>query len=409
MNKQLLEKYAKLTVYTGVNVKPGQPVIINASVEVAPFVECVVKYAYEAGAKRVTVNWSMLSVTRLAYENESLETLAEVKKWQKEKYKSYQEDLPCMIHIISDDPDGLSGIDQQKVQTARQRSSKVLKRYRDAIDNKYQWTIVAVPSVKWAKKVFPELSENDAVEKLWDEILKAVRISKDNDPVKAWEEHNAFLLDKCNKLNSYAFEKIHYSAKNGTDLTVGLIEGANWMGGGETTSMGKYFNPNMPTEEVFVSPKAGVCEGVVYSSKPLAYQGEVIDEFSITFKNGRAVEAKAKRGEELLKKMISMDKGAAMLGECALVPYDSPISNSGVLFYETLFDENASCHLALGAGFDNVLPDYDTLGKKGCQEKGINDSMIHVDFMIGTSDLSITGYQKDGTEVLIFKDGNWAI
>jgi aminopeptidase len=409
MNQKLLEKYAALTVCTGINVKENQPVIINASVEVAPFVELVVKEAYKAGAKSVTVNWDMQSITKLSYEHETLDTLAEVKKWQKEKIKSYQNDLPCMIHIISDDPDGLKGIDQQKVQTARQRRSKVLKRYRDAIDNKYQWTIVAVPSKAWAKKVFPELSEEAAVERLWDEILKAVRIDENTDPVKAWEKHNALLLEKCEKLNSYAFEKIHYSSKNGTDLTVGLIDGALWMGGGETTLGGNYFNPNMPTEEVFISPKAGACEGVVYSSKPLAYQGEVIDEFSLTFKNGRAVEAHAKRGEELLKKMISMDKGAAMLGECALVPYDSPISNSGVLFYETLFDENASCHLALGAGFDNVLPDYDTLGKKGCQEKGINDSMIHVDFMIGTADLCIKGYTKDQKEVLIFKDGNWAI
>lgn len=409
MNTKLLEKYARLTVCTGINVKKGQPVIINASVDQKEFVKYIVKEAYEAGAGKVTVNWSMQEVTRLSYIHESLESLSEVKKWQKEKMKSYITDLPCMIHVLSDDPDGLKGVDQEKVQTARQNSSKVLKRYRDAIDNKYQWTIVAAPSVKWAKKVFPNLSDDEAVEKLWDEILKAVRISEDNDPVEEWNKHNAFLREKCDKLNELKFKKLHYTASNGTDLTVGFIDGALWCGGEEQTALGNWFNPNMPTEEVFISPKAKEAEGIVYSSKPLAYQGEVIDEFSITFKNGKAVKCQAKRGEELLKKMISMDKGASMLGECALVAYDSPISNSGVLFYETLFDENASCHLALGAGFDNVLPDYDTLGKKGCQEKGINDSMIHVDFMIGTKDLSIVGITEDEREVEIFRNGNWVI
>lgn len=409
MNTELLRKYAKLTVCTGVNVQKGQPVIVNASVDQKEFVKYIVEEAYKAGASWVTVNWSMQEVTRLAYTYETLETLSEVKKWQKEKMKSYITDLPCMIHVLSDDPDGLKGVDQDKVQTARQNTSKVLKRYRDAIDNKYQWTIVAAPSVAWAKKVFPDLSDTDAVERLWDEILKAVRISETNDPVADWAKHNAFLREKCDKLNEYKFSKIHYSASNGTDLTVGLIDGALWCGGDEESAMGNWFNANMPTEEVFISPKAKEAEGVVYSSKPLAYQGEVIDEFHIVFKNGKAVECHAKRGEELLKKMISMDKGACMLGECALVPYYSPISNSGILFYETLFDENASCHLALGAGYDNVLPDYDSLGKKGCREKGINDSMIHVDFMIGTKDLSVVGITADNREIEIFKNGNWVI
>ncbi len=409
MNTELLKKYARLTVQTGVNVKEGQPVIINASVEQSEFVKYVVEEAYKAGAKSVTVNWNMQEVTRLSYEHETLETLSEVKNWQKEKLKSYITDLPCMIHILSDDPDGLKGVDQEKVQTARQNTSKVLKRYRDAIDNKYQWTIIAVPSVKWAKKVFPKLSEKKAVERLWDEILKAVRIDENNDPVNEWNRHNAFLREKCNKLNDFGFDKIHYSASNGTDLTVWLIENSLWCGGDEATAGGNIFNPNMPTEEVFITPKAGKVEGVVYSSKPLAYQGEIIDEFSVTFKNGKAVDCKAKRGEELLKKMIAMDKGACKLGECALVAYDSPISNSGVLFYETLFDENASCHLALGAGYDCSIPNYTNLTKKECRDLGVNDSMIHVDFMIGTADLSIVGTTKDGQEVQIFKDGNWVI
>ncbi len=409
MNTQLLKKYAKLTVCTGINVKKGQPVIVNASVDQKDFVKYIVEEAYKAGAGSVTVNWNMQEVTKLSYEYESLETLSEVKKWQKEKMKSYITDLPCMIHVLSDDPDGLKGVDQEKVQTARQNTSKVLKRYRDAIDNKYQWTIVAAPSVPWAKKVFPDLSEEAAVERLWDEILKCVRISQDNDPVKEWEKHNAFLREKCEKLNALGFEKIHYTASNGTDLTVGLIKDSLWCGGDEATASGNIFNPNMPTEEVFITPKAGVADGIVYSSKPLAYQGEVIDEFSVTFKNGKAVECHAKRGEELLKKMISMDKGACKLGECALVPYDSPISNSGVLFYETLFDENASCHLALGAGYDCSIPNYTKLSKKECRELGVNDSMIHVDFMIGTNDLSIVGTTADKREVEIFKNGNWVI
>jgi aminopeptidase len=311
-----------------------------------------------------------------------------------------------MIHLHSADPDGLKGINQEKYSKATQAIRNVTKPYRDQMDNKYQWCIAAVPSVAWAKKVFPGERKSVAVEKLWEAILYSSRC--DEDPIASWDSHNKNLHAKCKYLNDLRIKTLIYKASNGTDFRVGMIEDAEFLGGAHETVQGVEFNANIPSEEVFISPKRGEADGIVYSSKPLSYQGEVIDNFSVRFENGKVVEVKAEQNEELLKKLVGMDEGAAYLGECALVPYDSPIRNSGVLFYTTLFDENAACHLALGRGFTNTIKDFDKYSLEELHEKGINDSMIHVDFMIGTEDLDITAETVDGKTVQIFKNGNWA-
>ena len=409
MKKTIMRKYAKLAVQKGVNLHKGQACVIQASVSEHDFAEMVAEEAYRAGAKWVRMEWTDQAVTRLHYRHQTVTELCKVADWTVEKMKFTAKELPCMIHIASADPDGLKGVDPGKMQKAMIAQSKVFKPIQDEMENKYQWTIVAVPSKAWAKKVFPGERTSTAVEKLWEEILRAVRITEDNDPAAEWDRHNQTLREKCEKLNAMDLDYLHYQAPNGTDFKCWLIPGGTWHGGCDTLPNGKVYNPNMPSEEVFTSPLRGKCEGTVVSTLPLSYQGTVIDSFSMDFKDGKAVAVHAKEHQDLLEKMIAMDEGAAMLGELALVPHDSPISNSGVLFYNTLFDENAACHIAMGRGFNETVPGFADMSKDELKEKGINDSMIHVDFMIGCKDLNITGYTRDGREVAIFRDGGWAI
>lgn len=407
MKKTVMQKYARLIARKGINVKKGQEVIVSASLDQPEFVKMVVEECYRAGASKVTVEWSYQPITKLHYRYRSLKTLSTFEKWEIEKLEHKCETLPATIYIESDDPDGLKGIDQTKVSKASQAKYPIIKPYHDKMDNKYQWCIAAVPGEAWAKKVFPEERTSKAVEKLWNAILYTSRADGD-DPVKAWEEHNADLKTRFEYLNSLGIESLHYIASNGTDFTVGLIPDALFMGGSEFTLGGTEFNPNIPSEEVFTSPMKGKAEGVVHATRPLSYRGELIENFSVRFENGKAVEVHAEKGEELLKQMISMDENAAYLGECALVPFDSPIRNSEITFFNTLFDENACCHLAFGRGFENCIKDFDKYTLEECREKGINDSLIHVDFMIGSEDLNITAHTRGGKDVAIFKDGNWA-
>lgn len=402
-----MQKYARLIARKGINVKKGQEVIVSASLDQPEFVKMVVEECYRAGASKVTVEWSFQPITKLHYRYRSLKTLSTFEKWEIEKLEHKCETLPATIYIESDDPDGLKGIDQTKVSKASQAKYPIIKPYHDKMDNKYQWCIAAVPGEAWAKKVFPGERMSKAVEKLWNAILYTSRADGD-DPVKAWEEHNADLKTRFEYLNSLGIESLHYTASNGTDFSVGLIPDALFMGGSEFTLGGTEFNPNIPSEEVFTSPMKGKAEGVVHATRPLSYRGELIENFSVRFENGKAVEVHAERGEELLKQMISMDENAAYLGECALVPFDSPIRNSEITFFNTLFDENACCHLAFGRGFENCIKDFDKYTLEECREKGINDSLIHVDFMIGSKDLNITAHTRGGKDVAIFKDGNWA-
>ena len=408
MKKTALKNYAKLLARVGLNVKKGQEVIIRAELDQPEFVKMVVEECYKAGAKDVTVEWSYQPLSKINVRYRSLKTMSTIEDWQLEKLKYRTKTLPCMLHISSADPDGLKGINQEKMTKASRALYPIQKPYIDEMDCKYQWCIAAVPGEAWAKKVFPGMRTSAAVEKMWEAILKTSRADGD-DPIAAWNEHNENLKKKFDYLNSLSIKSLHYTSSNGTDLKVGLIPGAQFMGGGENAlGSGIFFNPNIPSEEIFTTPMRGKAEGIVYSAKPLSYRGELIENFSVRFENGKAVEVKAEKNEELLKTMISMDENAGYLGEVALIPYNSPINDTGILFYNTLFDENASCHLALGRGFKNVLPGYENMSEEELLEKGINNSMIHVDFMIGSKDLSIAAETFDGKTIDIFKDGNWA-
>ena len=366
----------------------------------------VVEEAYKAKAKKVTVEWDYQPLAKLHVRYQSVKTMGTVTEFQKARQQHYCDTLPARIHLISEDPDGLKGMNTEKMAKARKMSYPILKPYIDKREGNQQWCIAAVPGAAWAKKVFPGLRTSVAIEKLWEAILFTSRVT--DDPIGEWEKHNKNLRDRCDYLNSLDIEKLHYTAANGTDLTVGMIPEAIFCGGGETNRQGVFYNPNIPTEECFISPKRGEAEGIVYSTKPLSYQGQLIDNFSIRFENGKAVEAKAEVGEELLNTMISMDEGAAYLGECALVPEKSPIAESGLLFYNTLFDENAACHLALGMGYCDTIRDHHNKSLEECRALGINDSMIHEDFMIGCDSMNIDAITRDGKTIPIFRNGNWA-
>ena len=406
MKKTVLREYAKLIVRCGVNVQKGQEVLIYAELDQPEFVKLVVEEAYKAKAKKVTVEWAYQPLAKLHVRYQSVKTMGTVTDFQKARQQHYCDTLPARIHLISEDPDGLKGMNMEKMAKARKMSYPILKPYVDQREGKKKWCIAAVPGAAWAKKVFPGLRTSVAIEKLWEAILFTSRVT--DDPIAEWEKHNKNLHDRCEYLNSLGIDKLHFTADNGTDLTVGMIPEAVFCGGGETSRQGIYYNPNIPTEECFISPKRGEAEGIVYSTKPLSYQGQLIDHFSIRFENGKAVEAKAEVGEDLLNTMISMDEGAAYLGECALVPEKSPIAESGLLFYNTLFDENAACHLALGMGYADTIRDHHNKSLEECRQLGINDSMIHEDFMIGCASMNIDAITRDGKVVPIFRKGNWA-
>ena len=406
MKKTVLREYAKLIVRTGINVQKGQDVLVMADLDQPEFVKLVVEECYKAKARQVTVQWSYQPLEKIHVRYQSVKTLGSVPEWQKARQQHYCDTLPCRLYLISEDPDGLKGVDTAKMAKARQLSYPILKPYIDNRDGKQQWCIAAVPGVAWAKKMFPELPKGKAVEKLWEAILSTSRVGEDS--IKAWENHNADLRARCDYLNSLGIRELHYTADNGTDLTVGMIPEAMFCGGAEKSRQGIVFNPNIPTEECFISPMKGKAEGIVYSTKPLCYEGQIIDEFSMRFENGKVVEAHAKKGEELLNTMLNMDEGASYLGECALVPQRSPICESGLLFYSTLFDENAACHLAVGAGFTDTIRDCHSKTLEECRALGINESMVHEDFMIGCDSMNIDAICDDGKIVPIFRNGNWA-
>ena len=406
MKKSVLRSYARLIARSGVNIQPGQEVFILAELDQPEFVQMLVDECYKCKAKKVVVDWNYQPLEKLHYRYRTLTTLGKLDNYEEARWQHYVDTIPCRIYLLSEDPDGLKGINQEKMAKAQQKRYPIIKPYRDAIENKYQWCIAAVPGKAWAKKLFPELRASAAVEKLWENILACSRV--DEDPIAAWEAHNRDLHDRCAYLNSLHIEKLHYTSANGTDFTVGMIPEGRFCGGSEKSLQGIVFNPNIPSEECFISPKRGEAEGIVYATKPLSYQGQLIDKFWIKFHEGKAVEWNAEVNNELLTKLITMDEGSAYLGECALVPYDSPIRQSGILFYNTLFDENAACHLALGMGFADTIENFHEKTLAGCRALGVNDSMIHEDFMIGSQDMNIDAVCADGKTVPIFRDGNWA-
>lgn len=408
MNQKIYENYAKLAVEIGINLQEGQDVIINASTNLATFVKEIVKVCYENKARKVTVEWSNDEITKLHYLNQSVETLSEVPLWREEKMKYAVETLPCMIYVDDSDPDAFNGIDMAKMAQARQASYKVMKKYRDQMDNRYQWLIVAVPSTSWANKVFPGLEDEEAVAKLWEAIIKTMRLDKE-DPVQAWKDHIAYLNEKSTKLNNLNLDYLTYKSSNGTDLTLKLQPNHNWLSARETDLKGIDFTANMPTEEVFTMPKRNGVNGKVVSTKPLSLYGQLVENFTCTFQDGKCIEVTAEKGLEVLETMLNMDESSRYLGEVALVPYNSPINETGLLFSNTLFDENACCHLAFGAAFKNNIKGYENMTDEDFKEIDYNDSMNHVDFMIGSEDLEIIGTDFDGNTHQIFKDGVWAL
>ena len=408
MDTEHLRRYARLIAVIGGGIVPGQSVVLRAGLDQPEFALMLAEECYRAGASEVEVEWEYQPLAKLDNRWQSVDTLGTVKPWQEQKLRCRADSLPVMLYLESADPDGLAGIDQQKRAEAMRRRYAVTKPISDAMENRYQWCIAAVPGAGWARKVFPGLPDGEAVERLWEAILSCSR-ALDGDPAENWAQHNAFLTDRCRRLNSMGLVKLEYRSANGTDFTVGLIPEARFLGGAETNPVnGAVYNPNIPSEEVYITPRAGEAEGIVYATRPLAYRGQLIEDFWIRFEGGRAVDCGAGRNEEALRALIAMDEGSCMLGECALVPYESPIRNSGIMFYNTLFDENAACHLALGRGYTSNIENYGSYTLDELRAMGVNDSMVHEDFMIGSADLAVTGIRATGERVPIFTDGGWA-
>lgn len=400
-----LEKYADLIVQMGVNPEKGQEVLVISGLDQPDFTRLVVKKLYEKGAGRVVVSWEDMPLAKLDQIYRSEESLASLAEWELAKWKWRADALPALLWLDSDDPDGMEGIDEGKRARSQAARYPLIKPFREAMENRHQWCIAGVPGTAWAKKVFPGIPEEEAVEKLWLAILQASRAL--GDPIANWQEHNRQVHERAAKLNAFGFTALEYKSANGTNLRVGLIKEGIFAGGSETDLSGRVFNPNIPSEEIFTSPKKGEAEGLVVSTKPLSWQGSLIENFFIRFEKGKAVEVHAQKGQEALEKMISMDETAPFLGECALIDQRSPISDMGILFYNTLYDENASCHLALGRGFDVCVREYEKYTREELKEMGINDSMIHVDFMIGAEDLDIDGITADGQKIPVFRKGSW--
>jgi aminopeptidase len=402
-----LEKYAELAVKVGVNIQPGQTLVVRTPLNAAEYVRAVAKKAYEAGAKNVHVEWNDEELTKTKYELAPDEAFHEFPEWVAKGYEEMAENGAAFLSITGSNPDLLKDADPERVSNANKASGKAMEGFRSYImSDKISWSIVAVPSLGWAKKVFPEDSEEKAVEKLWEAIFVATRINQ-ADPVSAWQEHLSLLDDKMNALNEKHYHALHYTSE-GTDLVIELPETHLWVSGGSVNKDGVQFVANMPTEEVFTSAKKTGVNGTVSSTKPLNYGGTLINNFSLTFKDGKVIDFKAEEGYETLKRLLDTDEGARFIGEVALVPHKSPISDTNILFYNTLFDENASNHLAIGSAYAFCIEGGKDMNKEELEQNGLNTSLTHVDFMIGSADMNIDGVYEDGKREPIFHDGNWA-
>ncbi len=402
-----LEKYAELAVRVGVNIQQNQNLTINASTETAEFVRLVVKKAYEAGARNVYVEWHDDMITRTRFELASEDALNDYPEWKARGLETLAENDGAFMSIISSDPDLLSGIDPKRIALSTKAAGMALTKYRNYLQaDKASWTVIAAASKEWAAKVFPEEAEDKQIEKLWEAIFKTTRIDQEN-PVEAWQNHNDNLHKKVDYLNNKRYKKLHYKS-NGTDLTIELHDTHTWVGAGSENEKGNFFMANMPTEEVFTVPLRNGVNGVVQSTKPLSYSGNLIDNFKLTFENGRIISVSAEKGEAVLKQLVETDEGSHYLGEIALVAHDSPISQSGILFYNTLFDENASNHLAIGNGYAFCVEGGKKMSREELEKVGVNSSITHVDFMIGSADMDIDGISEDGSSEAIFRKGTWA-
>ncbi len=407
-NMKNLEKYAELIVKSGINVQQGQLVVISISSELSSFAEVLVKAAYEAGAGDVKLRWHNQLINRMRLDYASKETLADVRPWVKDMFDDYADSNAAFISVNDYYPDVMKGVDMEKMAIANKAMSEAVSYYRSRNMSNYNaWCVVAFPTVRWAKAIFPEKSHEEAFNALWEAILKASHADGEN-VIADWEAHSATLVERLNFMNNSKFDSLHYTAGNGTDLVVGLPKGHIWCGGKEKVNgKGYEFSANIPTEEVFSAPDYRRIDGKIYSTKPLIYQGNYIDEFWFEFKDGKVVDCGAEKGEDALKSMVSLDEGASYLGEVALVAHDSPISNMNHLFYSTLYDENASCHFAVGKAYPICLEGGIDMDVKELKEHGINDSITHVDFMVGCADMKIVGKKADGTEVTVMENGDF--
>ena len=403
-----LDRYATLLVRKGAAIKPGQELVLQAPVERADFVRRVVAAAYRAGAGHVTVLWGDDEVSRLTYENVDIDWFRTVPAWEREQLNSLAEAGAAFLFLDGSDPAALKGIDPAKPATRRKARNEQCKSFRDGMDfGRNVWCIAGVPVAAWARTVYPDLSEAEAVYRLWVAILSTSRADGD-DPESAWETHNASFEKKKRFLNEHRFDALRYRSSNGTDLVVGLAKNHIWDGGAGRTQSGVVFFPNIPTEEVFTSPDRNRADGIVHSALPLAHGGQLIRDFWLRFEGGRVVEFGAAEGEDVLRQIIEADEHSASLGECALISKNTPIRQTETLFFNTLFDENASCHLALGMGFPECVKGGLDMNKDELLAAGINQSVVHVDFMIGTDDMDIWGVAEDGTETPVFVNGQWA-
>lgn len=400
-----LRKYARLIVKTGVNIQAGQTLVITAPIECAEFARLIAETAYKEGAREAVMQWQDELSAKIKFLLAPDEVFSEFPEWRRDFYMHYVNNGAAFVSIAAEDPELLKEVNPSRIVAQQKASSKALFQYRQKLMNhENSWCIASMPTKAWADKVFP--GEAHAEVLLLDSILKTVRIDKD-DPVAAWAEHVGNLEKRREFLNTHSFQFLHYESSNGTDLMIELPPGHIWQGGGEKNSDGIEFMANMPTEEVFTLPKRTGVNGRVIVSKPLIYNSTLIDKIALTFKDGQVSDFSAEAGQEMLKKLLETDEGASYLGEVALVPYDSPISNSGILFYNTLFDENASCHLALGKAYPICVQGGAKLAADELVANGINDSLVHVDFMIGTEDLAITGLSTDGKKTPVFVKGNF--
>lgn len=402
-----LTNYAELAVKVGVNIQPGQNLYIAATIDNPEFVRLLVKTAYEVGAKNVYVDWSDDVITRTRFELAPEEVFSEFPEWKVQERMTLADGGAAFMSIMSQSPDLLKGVESSRISAFQKASGTALSKYRQYVQSdKISWTVVAAPSVAWAAKVFPSLPSEEQIPALWEAIFKAVRADVES-PIQAWTDHDATLHTKVDYLNEKKYHKLHYTAP-GTDLTIELPKGHLWCGAGSINEKGDAFMANMPTEEVFTVPlKTGV-NGYVSSTKPLSYGGNLIEDFKITFENGRIVSVEAKEGQEVLEQLVATDEGAKYLGEVALVPHKSPISESGLLFYNTLYDENASNHLAIGSAYAFCLEGGKKMSQEELAEHGLNQSITHVDFMIGSESMDIDGILEDGSKEAVFKQGNWA-
>lgn len=409
MIDDLLKKYANLVVKTAINIQKGQILVITSPIDCAYFTRILAEKAYKEGAGDVVINWTDEKFQKIRFSNAPEEVFDEYPEWQKELFLVNVRKGAAFISISSSDPELMKDVEPSRISKAVKTAGIAIKEYRERLmSHKNPWCVISVPTAPWAMKVFPDLTEDQAVAKLWETIFKSIRVDKE-DPVDAWNEHKNNLRKRVDFLNSKNFRFLHYKNSIGTDLTIELPENHIWHGGSHLSPEGVEYIANMPTEEVFTLPKKNGVNGTVVSSMPLNHNGNLIDGFSLTFKDGKIIDFSADKGYANLKELIDTDEGAAYLGEVALVPYDSPISNMKILFYNTLFDENASCHLAVGNAYPVCIKNGENMNKSDLTEAGVNSSLIHVDFMIGTYDLDIAGTTWDGEELCIFKNGNFAI